>query len=80
MPAYDHTLFDPPAPIARVTLRRIEGGRDCPEVPMLIDSGADVTLLPEKSVQQQQPLINGSSKVCRSSVTRLRGFLRSLFV
>ena len=52
MPAYDHSLFDPPAPVASVTLRRREGGVICPNVPMLIDSGADVTLLPANSVRQ----------------------------
>ncbi len=52
MPVYDNTLFDPPAPIAKVILRRPEGGRTCPDVPMLIDSGADVTLIPESSIQQ----------------------------
>jgi hypothetical protein len=52
MPAYDYKLFNPPAPLAKVILRRIDGGRSCPDVPMLIDTGSDVTLLPEYSVQQ----------------------------
>ena len=51
MPAYDNTLFDPPAPIAQVMLHRSEGGISCRNVPLLIDSGADVTLLPARSVQ-----------------------------
>jgi len=49
MPAYDDS-FSPPAPIARVSLRHPESGLTVPDVPMLIDSGADVTLIPRSSV------------------------------
>jgi hypothetical protein len=45
MPAYDTTLFNPPAPLALVTLRNKETGDILPDVPMLLDSGADVTLI-----------------------------------
>jgi hypothetical protein len=47
MPAYDSEAFDPPAPLARVSLRSPENGSVVDNVPMLIDSGADVTLIPE---------------------------------
>jgi len=47
MPAYDSKAFDPPAPLARVGLRSPENGSVVDDVPMLIDSGADVTLIPE---------------------------------
>lgn len=47
MPAYDSKAFDPPAPLARVSLRSPENGSVVDDVPMLIDSGADVTLIPE---------------------------------
>ena len=50
MPAYDSSLFDPPAPLARVTLRALNNGNAVTDVPMLIDSGADVTLIPESFV------------------------------
>ena len=46
MPAYDTTLFAPPAPLARVTLRAPDTGATLPEVRMLLDTGADATLLP----------------------------------
>jgi hypothetical protein len=46
MPAYDGTRFDPPAPVAYVTLRNPESGATLPDVPMLLDSGSDITLLP----------------------------------
>jgi len=50
MPAYEVGLFNPPAPLARVSLRNRLSGRIVHDVPMLIDSGADVTLLPRASV------------------------------
>jgi hypothetical protein len=49
MPAYDTTLFDPPAPLARVTIRHPLSGTTVSDVPMLLDTGADVTLLPQAS-------------------------------
>jgi hypothetical protein len=50
MPAYDSEWFAPPAPLARVTLRHPETGTTLPDVPLLIDYGADVTLIPQASV------------------------------
>ena len=50
MPAYDRQLFDPPAPVAMVSLRHPETGVIVPNVAMLLDCGADVTLVPRASV------------------------------
>lgn len=50
MPTYDDHFFNPPAPLVRVTLRNSQDGKIVPDVPMLIDSGADVTLIPQQSV------------------------------
>jgi len=50
MPAYDDVSFDPPAPLARVTLRNPDSRSALSDVPMLLDSGADVTLIPQTSV------------------------------
>jgi hypothetical protein len=50
MPAYDDHFFTPPAPLARVTLRHPGNGTTVSDVPMLLDSGADVTLIPQASV------------------------------
>lgn len=52
MPAYDSARFDPPAPLARVTLRNPTTGATWSDVPMLLDSGADVTLVPHQSIQE----------------------------
>jgi hypothetical protein len=50
MPAYDDEGFAPAAPVAMVILRHPDSGESLAGVPMLIDSGADVTLLPRSVV------------------------------
>jgi hypothetical protein len=50
MPAYDSVLFTPPAPLARVALRNSESGAMQTDVPMLLDTGADVSLIPQASI------------------------------
>lgn len=52
MPFYDAVIFHPPAPVARVVLRDPSSGRSAADVPMLMDSGADVTLLPRLSLER----------------------------
>ncbi|MFP4435875.1 MAG: retropepsin-like aspartic protease [Chloroflexaceae bacterium] len=52
MPAYDATWFDPPAPVAKVTLRNPERDIFQSDVSMLIDTGADITLVPQAIVSQ----------------------------
>ena len=46
MPDYDRQQFNPPAPIARLTIRTPDRARSIADVIMLVDSGADVTLIP----------------------------------
>ena len=50
MPAYDAARFDPPAPVALVTVRSKERGIEVRDVPLLLDTGADVSLLPRSHV------------------------------
>ena len=52
MPEYDAENFDPPAPVAYVTLRNPANGAVLSDIPMLIDTGADATLLPSNAVEQ----------------------------
>lgn len=52
MTKYDNENFDPPAPVAYVTLRHPATGVSLSDVPMLIDTGADVSLLPRMYVMQ----------------------------
>lgn len=43
---YDSEHFDPPAPIAHIVVLNHVTNESAADVPMLIDSGADVSLLP----------------------------------
>jgi hypothetical protein len=50
MTAYDATRFDPPAPLALISVKSDQLGIVIHNVPMLLDTGADVTLLPRSHV------------------------------
>ena len=50
MQAYDAARFDPPAPLALVTVLSDPPGVVIHDVPMLLDTGADVSLLPRSHV------------------------------
>jgi Aspartyl protease len=52
MPSYDASDFDPPAPVARVVLRHPQSGATVSDVAVLLDTGADVTLLPRTAVER----------------------------
>ena len=52
MPRYEDALFSPAAPIAYVTLHAPDYSVTIDDVPMLIDSGSDVTLLPKAYVKR----------------------------
>jgi len=51
MPKYNSSSFDPPAPVAKVTLRHPKTQKILSEVNMLLDSGADTTLIPKDVVK-----------------------------
>ena len=62
MPSYDASHFSPPAPVAQATLRNPLNGATISDVLLLIDTGADVTLLPRSAVEGLGiPLIAGQS-------------------
>jgi len=52
MQAYDDARFDPPAPLAFVVVKSERLGVEIRDVPMLLDTGADVSLLPRSYVAQ----------------------------
>src|SRR5688572_32893856 len=52
MPGYDSVWFSPPAPLARVVMRNPGSGASLSDVPMLLDTGADVTLVPKSAVNE----------------------------
>jgi len=49
---YDSSQYDPPAPVATVTLRSLSGTDVISDVRLLLDTGADVTLLPKFAVER----------------------------
>ena len=51
MPDYDSLLFKPPAPVAFVTLLNPETSLEKSRIPMLVDTGADITLVPKFAVE-----------------------------
>ena len=60
MPSYDSAYFDPPAPVAQVMLRKPHSGATVSDVLLLVDTGADLTLLPRTVVEQLGvPLLAG---------------------
>src|SRR5215204_3744953 len=50
---YDET-FDPPAPIAEIVLRNVRTGERSDKIKMLLDTGADISLLPLKTIEQMK--------------------------
>jgi hypothetical protein len=52
MPRYESAGYDPPAPVAIVRLRRSSGATVVTDVAMLIDTGADITLLPRSAINR----------------------------
>lgn len=48
---YDDVHFDPPAPVAEVVLRDPASRRAVTRVPMLLDTGSDVTIVPRRAVE-----------------------------
>jgi hypothetical protein len=80
MPAYDVMQFDPPAPLAQVKLRNPNNNAILPDVSMLLDSGADVTLIPRASADllgavvvpgRQYELVSFDGSVSFATVVRL---------
>lgn len=51
MPDYDSFLFKIPAPVAFITLTNPENSLEKSNVPMLLDTGADITLIPKYAVE-----------------------------
>ena len=60
MPSYDTSGLSPLAPVGTIQLWNPATGRVWANVPMLLDTGADVTLLPQECVNQLQIPIDPS--------------------
>ena len=51
MPSYEAGSFSPPAPVARVILRSADQTTTVTDVPMILDTGADVSLVPRVATE-----------------------------
>lgn len=65
MPLYDTSQFNPPAPVATVILRDQGNGNIKGDVRMLIDSGADVTLVPQASIDELKSVFDSRDSYIR---------------
>ncbi len=63
MPTFDASHYDPPAPIAVVQLRDAATGGNVNDVVLLIDTGADVTLLPRAAIERLGIAIDSSQQM-----------------
>ncbi len=70
MPEYDANFASPPAPVARVTIRNASRNKSVTDVPMLIDTGADATLIPRALL----PFLGISEESLKPSEFSLIGF------
>ncbi len=69
MPLYDSADFDPPAPIARVSFINPATGQQVDDVPMLLDTGADASVVPHSVFQS----LNASAPVTQYEIEYLEG-------
>lgn len=60
MTNYSQT-FDPPAPIANITLRNVETGERTGDVSVLLDTGADISLLPLSAIRKLKIELSGET-------------------
>jgi len=62
MPTYDLEYFTPPAPVAEVEVSVPDSGQTVPNVKLLVDSGADVTLLPRSAAEQSGVVLDANPR------------------
>jgi hypothetical protein len=65
MQDYDAAQYDPPAPVVSVTLRSQTVAADESTCVLLLDTGADITLLPRRAVEglRETPIVESSYKL-----------------
>jgi hypothetical protein len=78
MPEYDTTNFDPPAPVVQVDLRSPESGVVVRGVELLLDSGADITLLPQHAVASLGVAANANQQYELMGFDGSRSFARGI--
>lgn len=75
----DH--YDPPAPTAKIALKKIESRKRLSEIEMILDTGSDITILPqsvidkleiEPSSDQKYVLVGFDGSIMRSKIYNLQ--------
>ena len=64
MPAYETGQFAPPAPVARVVIHGPTGRRRA-DVPLLLDTGADVSIIPRAAAEDVAAVIRSADVAIR---------------
>lgn len=70
---YNET-YNPPAPVAKVKLRNLETSETVTDVPMLLDTGSDITLLPTNFCDKI------GAKVSKTDFLELESFNQSISI
>jgi hypothetical protein len=72
MPEYDAVRYDPPAPVASVTLRNPHTNAELADQHLLIDTGADATLIPQAALVSLalQPVVDVAYELVAFDGTR----------
>jgi hypothetical protein len=78
MPIYDSNLFNPPAPLAKVALRDPKNGNVANDLLMLIDSGADISLVPNTSIETLNSILDMNESYELKSFDGQRSVAQSL--
>jgi hypothetical protein len=63
MTIYNSEIFEPPAPFTKIIVRNFQNKNRVLEVPMLLDTGADVSLIPAKFIETLDLILGDSVKL-----------------
>jgi hypothetical protein len=80
MSTFDASHYDPPAPIVVVGLHDAVTGNTLRDAILLLDTGADVTLLPRSAVEQLGATIDPTSRMELTGFDGSRSFAPAVFL
>jgi predicted aspartyl protease len=63
MTIYNSEFFEPPAPFTKISVRNFNNKNRVSEVPMLLDTGADVSLIPTKFIESLNLSLGQANKL-----------------
>ena len=80
MPEYDRATFEPPAPVVQAALRSPDSETVVRGVELLLDSGADITLLPRTAVVQLGVTVDSGKRYELMGFDGNRSFVNGVIV